>query len=479
MRYLERIDEYKEEMIRTLRELISIPSVRSYAVGNMPFGKAVDDAFKYMLNLGERAGFYTYNAGNWGGHIDFLDPSSQEVSKTMGILVHLDVVPEGSGWEHPPYGGNLVEMQEGQRIYGRGAIDDKGPAVAAFYAMKALKDEGYIPEKNIRMILGLDEETSWDGMERYLAEVTLPDFSFTPDADFPVIHGEMGILVFELAMKLNASNKGGIKGISLRSINGGTAANSVADVANAILMGDNYEDIKEKLSDFRNRTGYTIGAIGRGKSLKIMAEGRAAHGATPWNGENAISILMEFLGELVFLEDDRSDFLRFYNDKIGFELHGEALGCGFSDDVSGKLILNVGMVHMDDEIAKLTVNVRYPITMDDEMVYEGMRAAINEYGMGIVKLNHKAPIFVPADDPMVQTLLSVYRKHTGDIVTKPLVIGGGTYARAVPGAVAFGAKFPGDPEVQHRKDEYMDVESLIKTAKIYADAIFELTKGKD
>jgi succinyl-diaminopimelate desuccinylase len=482
MGYLDRIDEYRGEMIRTLQELIAIPSVRGHEEKNMPFGRAVDDALKYMLRLGEEAGFLTHNEDNWGGHIDYRVPvegDRESEAKTLGILVHLDVVPEGSDWDYPPYGGVLVETPEGQRIYGRGTMDDKGPTIAAFYAMKALKDEGFLPQKNIRMILGLDEETSWDGMKQYLEKVSAPDFSFTPDADFPVIHGEMGILVFELVLKLNPSEKGRTEGLRLRSIDGGTAANSVADVAGATIMSSDYDHVKKKLLEFKARTGYDIKSIGRGKSLRIQATGRAAHGATPWNGENAISILMMFLGELSFLEEDRMDFIQFYNEKIGFQFHGQSLNCGFSDDLSGKLILNVGMIHMDDEIAKLTINIRYPITLDQERVYEGIMPLVDEYGMGIVKLNNKAPIFVPVEDPLVQTLLKVYRKHTGDMESKPMVIGGGTYARAVPGAVAYGAKFPGAPEVQHRKNEYIEVDSLIKTAKIYADAIYELTKEKD
>lgn len=492
MGYLERIDGYKEEMIKTLQELIAIPSVRAEGEPGMPFGKAVDDALVFMLRLGEATGFAPCNIDHYGGHLEFegritdeMGEPTDEKPKTMGILIHLDVVPEGSDWEYPPYGGELAYVpgtaggQDSLRLYGRGAMDDKGPAIAAFYAMKALKEEGFVPQKNIRMILGLDEETSWDGMERYLAKVEAPDFSFTPDADFPVIHGEMGILIFELAAKFHTTRGNERGGLKLRSVSGGTAANSVADSARAVVRAESYDEVKEKLRAFRERTGYQINCKGRGKSLEIVTEGVSAHGATPWKGKNAITVLMEFLDELPFAEEDKRDFIRFYRDKIGGEFHGQSLGCGFSDEVSGPLILNVGMIHMDEEMGKVTINIRYPISFTEEQIYEGMMPAVNEYGLGIVKLNHKAPIFVPREDPLVQTLLAVYRKHTGDTETEPMVIGGGTYARAVPGAVAFGANYPGEPEVQHQKNEYITVERLMKTAKIYADAIYELTKEKD
>lgn len=479
-KYLELIDEYREEMIKTLQELIAIKSVKADPLGEMPFGAGVQEAFEYMLNIAKKDGFDTENIDNYGGHIDFggylYDEEGEMVGtgdEIMGILCHLDVVPEGKDWDHEPFGGEIEE----DKIYGRGAIDDKGPTIAAYYAMKALKDAGVVPEKKVRLILGLDEETGWKGMDYYLKRVKHPDFGFSPDGEFPAIHGEMGLMIFDLAKKIGKS-PANAKGVALRSMTGGNAPNMVADFARAVIKADSYDSIRDKVTEFRKNTGYQINAKGIGKNLEITTQGISAHGARPSKGLNAISILMKFFEEISLENEEVRDFIDFYNTYIGFNLNGEHIGCGFEDEPSGKLIFNVGMVNIDDESATVTINIRYPVTMNDEQIYNSILPVINQYNLGIVKKEHKAPIFIEKDDPMIRTLMEVYKKHTGDTNSEPLVIGGGTYARAVKNTVAFGADFPGEPELAHQKNEHIGVDKLIKCAKIFADAIFELAEGK-
>jgi len=479
-RYLQLIDEYREEMIKMLQELIAIKSVADDPVENAPFGRGVQDAFEYMLKKAADEGFDTENIDNYGGHIEFGGYTFDEEGKVigtseeiMGILVHLDVVPEGKDWDHDPYGGELIE----DRIYGRGAIDDKGPTVAAFYAMKALKDAGIVPEKKVRLILGLDEETGWKGMDYYLKHSRQPNFGFTPDGEFPAIHGEMGILIFDLVKKIGKSSTD-LKGIDLRSMTGGNAANMVPDHARAVISADSYDDIKHKLIEFKNSTGYQINSKGFGKNLEITTLGISSHGARPGSGLNAISILMKFLGKINFKNEDINEFIDFYNGHIGFELCGDSLGCGLEDEPSGKLILNVGMVKIDEGSASLTINIRYPVTMSEEQVYDSILPVINKYNMGIVKKSHQPPIYKPKDDAMICTLMDIYKRLSGDVDCEPIVIGGGTYARAVPNTIAYGANFPGDPELAHQKNEYITVTNLVKSAKIFAEAIFELAGGQ-
>lgn len=467
MNYMELIDGYRDDMIKMLQELIAIRSVVGPATGDFPFGQDVHKAFLYLLDRGKEEGFKTANIDNYGGHIEF---SGQPESEIMAILGHLDVVPEGSNWDYPPFGGEVADG----KLYGRGAIDNKGPMVAAFYAIKALKDAGILTEKRVRLIIGLDEEINWTGMKYYMEHEETPAFGFTPDADFPVIHGEMGILIFELVKKINKSLK---PGVSLRSLVGGQAPNMVADYARAVITAENYDAIREALTKFTKKTGYKISCKGRGRSLEINTEGISAHGAHPSEGLNAISIMMAFLGEIQLSNEDMSEFIEFYNSKIGFDLSGDALGCGLEDEASGKLVLNVGLVNLDPEAARLTINIRYPITLTDEQVFDAMMPAINHYNLGIIKLDHKAPIYLPKDSEIVTTLMDIYRKHSGDHQSEPLVIGGGTYARSMKNAVAYGATFPGQDEVAHQKNEYIDIESMMKATKIYAEAIFSLAKG--
>ena len=462
-----RIEEYRTEMVSSLSALISIPSIAVRQTGPEPFGKPVQEAYEAMLQMGTDAGFAIYDADHFGGHIDFKGTGDG----IFGIVGHLDVVPEGSGWDFEPFGGEVIDGY----VCGRGTMDDKGPVIASFYAMKALKDCGLVPEKTVRLILGLDEETNWEGMGHYLAFVPdTPDCGFTPDADFPVIHGEMGILVFDLARKFGRSQG---KGLQLRQVTGGTAANSVADAARAVIYrddGGSYEEIKSVLSALREANGWKINYKGIGKSLEIRTQGISAHGAKPEQGLNAISVLMSALGCLHFASDDVTEFIRFYNDHIGFDLHGERIGCAMSDEASGPLVWNVGMIDLNKGSVRLTINVRYPVTAEDTQVYDAIAAATLPFELGIIKGKHQPPIFVPAEDPMIESLMDIYRRATGDEESQPLVIGGGTYARAMEGIVAFGARFPGKPELGHQKNEKISIDDLVLLAQIYAEAICTL-----
>ena len=227
------IEKNTDEAIQTLKSLISIKSVAGSAeqektsdgVKVYPFGKGVQEVFELALEKGGELGFETCNVDDRGGHIEW---KGEQADETMGMLAHLDVVPEGEGWEHGPFSGDI----EDGYIWGRGSMDDKGPLVAVLYAMKSLKDAGYEPAKNIRLIIGLDEETNWEGMDYYFSHMPKPDYGFSPDADFPVLNGEKGIMSFKIAAKIKRDT---VKGLELRKLSGGTAVNMVPASARAVV----------------------------------------------------------------------------------------------------------------------------------------------------------------------------------------------------------------------------------------------------
>ena len=474
-----KIKENRTEMVSSLSKLVSIPSVAVETAGDKPFGDAVHEAFTTMLDMGRAEGFRVFNADNYGGHIDF--PGQED--GIIGVVGHLDVVPEGDGWDFEPYGGEILERDEFCKgsegplvcICGRGSQDDKGPVIASFYAMKALKECGFRPAKTIRLILGLDEETNWQGMRYYLSMAgDVPECGFTPDADFPLVRAEKGILVFDIAGKFG---KTGGKGLELTSIKGGTAPNAVAGFARAVIMdssGGSYDFIKEMVANARAQKGWKINCKGIGKSFEITVQGKPAHGARPEKGINAISQLMEFLGGLNFINEDAADFVSFFNEHIGYDLHGERIGCCISDEDSGQLVFNVGMIEMDKNAVRLTINIRYPVSAVADDIYAGIMEVVDPYGMGIVKGKHQLPINIPEDSPLITELMDVYQTHTGDMQSKPRVEGGGTYARAFDNFVAFGARFPGEPGLEHHRNEHLPLDNLEKLACIYADAISRL-----
>lgn len=467
----------EEEMIEGLSKVLKCKSEEDKAFTDKdgvfhPFGAGVQEALDTVLAMANDMGFTTYNCDNYGGHIDF--PGTGENGnppKIFGIIGHLDVVPAGTGWDFDPYGG---EVKDGY-ILGRGTTDDKGPLISCLYVMKSLKDAGFKPKNTIRLIIGLDEETNWKGVDYYFSKVEKPDYGFTPDADFPVINAEMGGLVFELHKKFKKYND---HGLFLRSVVGGTAPNAVPAECRAILYDDrkdpSYDNVKDEIERFKLDTGYKVNYKVLGKTIEIVTTGKAAHGAKPSEGLNAISIMMKLLSRFYFVNEDRSEFIEFYNTHIGFDLKGEGLKMNISDDISGDLIFNNGMIDMGQDLGKININVRYPVTLSPDDVYKNLPEIIEKWDMGLLKEKANIPVYLELDNPMVKTLLKCYQENSKDYDSKPLVIGGGTYAKCCPGIVAYGALFPGDPDLMHQKNEKLALDRLILTTKIYADAIYKL-----
>lgn len=471
MGYLELLDSYRDEIIETLGEVVARPSVSTAPIRTadgeiLPFGRGVHDALTYTLEAGEKLGLTAHNLDNKAGYLELA--SDNENSLRCDIVGHLDVVPAGDGWASDPF---KMVMKDG-KLLGRGVSDDKAPMVACMYAIKALKEAGENFVNDVRLVFGLDEETGEESINYYVEQCGHPDVGFTPDAEFPLINGEKGILQFELAQKLTRQMSK--EGLRLNKFEAGSTANAVPASAKAVIAADDklYDLIKDRLSQYVLETGYTVKAKKQGSSLVVESTGVAAHGAHPDKGLNAISILMDFLGRLQFSNEEINDFIAFYNDHIGFDIHGERMNCEFSDEPSGKLSFNVGIVSINEDIATLTIDVRYPVTMENgDKIFEGIESAIGKDKIGIVKLREYSPIYMDLGQDLVEKLIGAYREETGDQTAEPFIEAGGTYAKWVKNILAFGGIFPGEENVMHQANEYTSVDSLVKMARIYARAI--------
>lgn len=421
-----------QEMMCRLGELLAIESVAKLGgPETAPYGAGPAAALDYMLKLCDSLGFRTKNCENQLGWAEI-----GEGDEMVGILCHLDVVPAGEGWDYEPYAMTLV----GDRAYGRGVTDDKGPAMCCVYAMKDLLDSGVSLKRRIRIIFGLSEETGdWEDMAWYREHEELPVFGITPDADFPAIYGEKGILSMDLAMPLVKSG--------LISAAGGTAVNVVPPRCSVTYADAN------------------------GSPVTIRTEGKPAHGSTPEDGKNAISAAMEQLAAVSSLN---SSFVEFYQKYIGWDYNGVKMGCGLEDDKSGKLTLNAGVLAVKGEDLVLSLNIRNPVTFTKEDVLTPISAAAAEYGMTVTLTEENHPIYMDKNGPVITALLEVYREVTGDRENQPTVIGGGTYARAMDNIVAFGPMLPGRELTEHMNNEYALVEDLHLCREIYRKALEKL-----
>lgn len=460
------IDSWKDEIVEETRNLIKIRSVEEKAKDDRPFGDGPYEALQYALKLSDKFGFTTKNHENYAGHAEW-----GQGHDIVGILVHLDVVPEGTGWTYPPYEAKVVDG----KIYGRGSSDDKGPTVAAMYALRAVKEAGIPLQKRVRIIFGTNEESGWGCMKHYFDEKKeeVPVMGLSPDANFPIINREKGILIFNIEKKFESRSEK----VNIKYMKGGQRPNMVPDYCEAGIEVKNElrDEIRQRFNNFIKDKDVHLELSDSIDGFVIKSHGVSAHGSTPEKGKNAIVPLAEFLGSLAAGENDVTAFLNFIARYIGKEVHGDSLGIHLIDEPSGDLIFNLGMIEMDEEKGKLVINIRYPVTFKGEDVVKKLESNLVQIDKDLYlsDVSDNPPLYVPADSPLVKKLQKVYKEVTGE-EPELISIGGGTYARAIPNAVAFGALFPGKPELAHEKDEYIEIDDLIKCAKIYAHAIAAL-----
>ena len=446
----------QESLLKTLQESIRIPSVQGPAAPDAPYGEAVRDCLEHILSRARELGFSTVNMDGQVGWCEY-----GEGEEMVAVLGHLDVVPAGDGWSFDPWGG---EIRDG-RIFGRGTMDDKGPSVAALYALAALRDSGLPIRRRIRLIFGCNEETGAQDMKYYLKNGgQIPVMGFTPDAEYPVINGEKGII--NVTFERDYRQSGPLK---LIRIQGGTAANVVPAAARAEVACEGA--LAQTISELCI-PGITFTATENG--VLVQAQGISAHGSTPWQGENAVGRLVMALDRLPF-EGELKQVLHFLSEKLGMESNGASAGIYLHDDVSGDLTLNWGTLDADEEKLSMVINYRYPVTYSYEDCAPAFTELFRQAGFTVSKEAHKTKLYIPADSRLVKTLLDVYQSHTG-LEGKPVSIGGGTYAKSLPNIVAFGPIFPGDEVREHKPDEFIEIPKLMKNAEIIASAMYEMAK---
>lgn len=412
----------KQGFLNDLSTLISINSINSNC-GEIseaaPLGKGINDAIEAFLAIGKRFGFRTKNLDGYCGYIDM-----GEGEEMLGIIAHTDTVATGDGWTYPALGCSVTD----DGVYGRGVIDDKGPALLALYAMKAIADSKVPLRKRVRLIIGGDEESGGCRcMKRYNETEEAPSISFSPDADYPVVFGEKGILRAQICGdEVNIAPD--------FKFEGGKVVNIVPDEAHAVIDGK-----------------------------ELSAKGKAAHGSTPQKGENAVLKLAEQISSLY----PESTFARLYSLTTA-----SALGIDIKDEMT-ELTVCPSVLNADSKKCSLTYDIRYPITANGDDVIASIKDAASQKELTAQILFHEKPLYVPRDSHLVKTLSEIYAEHTGDN-REPVAIGGGTYAKSFKNCVAFGVMFPDEPNTMHAPDEFWSHKSIALNFDIITDAIIKL-----
>ncbi len=436
---------YKDDIIADIAGLVAINSAVTEAKGeDMPFGEGSAKALNYILGRAEDMGFTVKNIGNGAGHAELGSGETY-----AGVLTHVDVVPAGEGWESDPF--TLTERNG--RLYGRGVADDKGAAVVALYCLKAIKELGIEGKRRLRCIFGASEEVGMEDMEMYFNAEPLPEFGFTPDSDYPVCNREKGILQFEVYADIPENSR-------VVSINAGSAFNCVAEKTAAVLT----EPVADCVKDSVIAAGCTCELDG----CSVFAKGKSAHAMCPTNGVNSASAVLSVLnGQLDEAWISTLCALLCNTDGSGFDV-----AC--SDEPSGELTFNLGIIETQGKKLRIALDIRYPVTADGEEIENRLKKKASELGLGINIIENKEPIYLPTDNPLIQTLCRCYEDVTGE-KGECYSTGGGTYARALANrGVAFGPANFDSPTNLHEANESLSIDDLIKHMRVCCEAMYRM-----
>lgn len=464
----EKIRDYiysrKNELLGVLSELVAIPSVKGEPAEGAPFGKEPRRALDKMLEICGEMGFTTHCCENVVGTAEL----SAGGEAALGILCHLDVVPaEPQNWNSDPF---CMTERDGV-LFGRGVIDDKGPAAAALLAMKCVKDLGVPLKKGVKLVFGTDEENGSEDLDIFLSREKLPPMVFTPDGSFPIINIEKGMMRSRFEGSVNGQG-------SVVSFCGGSIPNAVPDRAEAMLEGISLSDVTAAISS--DKSGAVFAAENENGCVKVTCKGRSAHASTPESGINAVTALIKLIntlfdsGKLPVSDGVQRDILCGLARIFPFgETDGASAGLKCSDEKSGALTCVFSIFEMDRNGCRGTVDVRFPTCVNLDFVESTERTALAAAKCEFAGFMGDEPHCVDEDSEFVRKLLRVYERVEGE-KGRCIAIGGGTYVHNIEGGVAFGAERGDTDYHMHGDDEFVTVDELLKDAVLFAEVIAEI-----
>lgn len=459
------IDSYKEDIIRDTQKLMAYNSVYEESdQPGQPFGQQIAAALECALEMAAGMGFKKRNVDGYMGEIDYGTGG-----KKIGMIAHIDIVPAGEGWTYPPFAGQIVDG----KLYGRGSLDDKGPLIAALYAMKAIKESCLPCSNHVRFLIGCDEESGFRCIKYYLNKEEQPWGGFSPDGEFPVIFGEKGIYRFQCdGTWKDAQNE---NRFGIIEITGGTRMNVVPEAASAVLHSNTqlFALAEQVLTEYNPENRLSLEQ--NDAQLIIKAKGVSAHAAMPWQGVNANNLLLNFLRRLPLAPTNAKHYIYTLADLFADGYDGKNLGIASSNELFGQLTLSLGVLNADSKGGNASFDLRYPNLDERKTLWQKIAMVCKVHSLKLTQLQDKPGLYISPDSEMIQCMLKAYQETSGR-EEDPITIGGGTYCRALKNFVAYGPLFPGQKELAHERDENIGVDDLILCAKIYTQALYSLMK---
>ena len=446
------VEEKREFLLRDIARLVAINSVEGEPEPGSPFGAGPRAALDTGLTIARELGL---EAVDCQGYMGYAALGSGD--RYLATITHLDVVPAGEGWSADPF---TLRRKE-DAILGRGVMDDKGPSVVCLYALHYLKERGVSLHYPIRALLGVNEETHMGDVRYYLAHEPAPLFCFSPDAEFPLCNGEKGICHGRLIS--TAARR------DILDISAAPAANVIPARARCLVKA---------AASLPSTECITACAAGDGL-WELTAQGVGGHASLPEGTVNALGLLVKYLLEQGIGSEGERAFLHLL-DKLHSASDGSALGAAADDGLFKPLTIVGTQASIDGEQLCQVFDCRYPTTMSGEKLRNLIAAQAGDAAEILID-SDKEPFYISTEDPAIQACLRAYRSVTGENEAQPYTIGGGTYARLFPRAVAFGPEHPERPMPDfvgpiHGADEGALVSYLLEALKVYIVALLELEK---
>lgn len=469
--YKEKIDAYieakRDEMLEDLSTLVRIDSQKGPAADGKPFGEGPGRVLQEAEKLMRKCGLRTRNYENYVVTGDFSD-----AEKELDILAHLDVVPVTKDWTvTQPFEPKIVDG----RIYGRGTSDDKGPAVAALYALRAIRELGIPLKKSVRVILGSDEECGSSDLEYYYGQEQEAPYSFTPDCDFPVINIEKG----RMEGKFSASFQDGLQLPGVVRLQSGDKINVVPQRASFVVAGLGRDVLEEAAARVCGETGVSFELSEENDGIRVDARGQAAHASTPADGKNALTASLHLIAGLPLAKSQGFAALQALAELLPWQdTCGKTLGIFREEERSGAVTVCFSIIDYSADGLTGAFDARLPIGCTEENTRKPVLAAFAARGIAMEDEPMTQPHCVSGDSAFVRTLLESFERWSG-IHGEALSTGGGTYVHDLERGVGFGCTMPGVDTHMHGDDEFMDIDTLLMSAKIFADAVIHICNELD
>jgi succinyl-diaminopimelate desuccinylase len=455
------VDEREADIIADISRLVAVKSIRGEASESKPFGEGPAEALNLALDICREHGFKVINHDNYVMTADMNDKET-----VLDILAHLDVVGVGEGWDSDPF---KAEVRDGC-LYGRGTDDDKGPAIMALYAMKCIKELGE-DRKNVRLILGTDEESGSSDVKYYYERNKPAPNTFTPDAGFPVINVEKGMYRPEFSKKWEPETALP----RVLSFSGGFRLNVVPADASALVAGLELKTIENICTPLAESLKVELRLNQTDKGTELTVKGTAGHAAMAEQANNGLTALIKLLCTLPLADCESTRAIKQLNELFPHgDTEGVAAGIALEDEISHKLTLAFTLLNMDEKGISGRFDSRVPICATAENCKNVVDKKLKDFGFevrGEMVPHH----YTPEDRPFIKVLLNSYEMYTG-LKGECQSIGGGTYVHDVEGGVAFGAPMPGFESNLHGANERLNIKDALTACKIFAQVIYDMCR---